>query len=971
MSLDKNKAVYKEIRKVITLLTKHVVSSGMINDRVGALSVDKQKQIKLSKSIDARSPLWLSISGKGGPDYECEYRNVSLADHSISVCTGAVVFAGYYLADHDCDIDDNFSRQLFTVGLVGLLHDINKLFDKNIALSNKEILEYLDELYIRWDLKRILDEYGIALTSNELFQLINYTEAGTSLAGTESGLVDSKLRQRCRVFVRMADQLDSAFYRVGADGGVDGVLNKLSTWAEADQNFISSMDSWHHVRLADAAHPYLLDRLQYHISQQCIKLAGVAPLLSIHADGVLDLLVPEDAKDQIISASFKSFGCSLSAPFSVVFSTTKQPDIMGGVPGWGELLDYINNDTHSAILSSLLTIGRPDLDFISALLIDNCYGLSFSDKSIKGTSATVSPICSSGDESEDLVEFYKITSIISLILNHGSQVKSIKVISQNDRKEKILNLLSLHNFEIEDQLLSSALSQTVWFAMNVASFAMKNDDFYSELMDENGLLSLIYCGSGSGTSDKEDHGFTPIQDGLKGDLDNERILNVIERLSCLLDKKSYLPQIDSQIKTQCCLVTGEPVDTKCRIEAKDDLYAIKMSQFSERNGRQSVLGDAKGFTTLSPTSYMEYKLRTRIHENSKADMPVLISSPNAVGLFSEIRFSDEKMANKSDFFGLYDICREDKSKLVLNGPEIFSRRLFMARQESFPAKLYDQVEWLDRLIKSVRRTGRPFHVFRGLPTSRPEILYIDCLSPSLKRLIGNKSGFRIEELPTLHDQLILVLSVLDTRGSMSLLYGLLDHKMEYRSLCGIKCLLDDYVADKTSQNKMQGISRFAQVSVDMGNRLNKFKVEGKMTTQDNAIITLAHLASKVQKGFNSRNSRGEQLLILTTIMESVRTHVRNRMPMDQSLKNAIAGNIEKKLSGTSYICSSEYRNKQPLLNACIDIADHFVDAIWLPIFNGRMPNHNFKSQVAEIYRVEMLSIYQNRRNEKQDASLTV
>ena len=93
--------------------------------------------------------------------------------------------------------------------------------------------------------------------------------------------------------------------------------------------------------------------------------------------------------------------------------------------------------------------------------------------------------------------------------------------------------------------------------------------------------------------------------------------------------------------------------------------------------------------------------------------------------------------------------------------------------------------------------------------------------------------------------------------------------------------------------------------------------------------------------------------------------------MDQSLKNAIAGNIEKKLSGTSYICSSEYRNKQPLLNACIDIADHFVDAIWLPIFNGRMPNHNFKSQVAEIYRVEMLSIYQNRRNEKQDASLTV
>jgi hypothetical protein len=73
MSLDKNKSVYKEIRKAIMLLTKHVVSSCMINDRVGDLSVEKQKQIKLGKSIDARSPLWLSISGKGGPDYECEY----------------------------------------------------------------------------------------------------------------------------------------------------------------------------------------------------------------------------------------------------------------------------------------------------------------------------------------------------------------------------------------------------------------------------------------------------------------------------------------------------------------------------------------------------------------------------------------------------------------------------------------------------------------------------------------------------------------------------------------------------------------------------------------------------------------------------------------------------------------------------------------------------------------------------------
>ena len=751
------------------------------------------------------------------------------------------------------------------------------------------------------------------------------------------------------------------------DGGVAGVLNKLATWAEADQNFISSMDSWHHIHLADAAHPYLLDRLQYHMSQQCIKLTGISPLLSIHADGVLDLLVPANSKDKIISASLKSFGNSLSAPFSVVFSTTKQPDIMGGVPEWGDLLDYVYDDSNSAILSSLLTVGRPDLDFISILLIDDHYGLSFSDKSIKAASATVSPICLSGNEGEDLAEFCKIASVIVLTLNHGTQVKSIKIINQCERREKVLGLLSTHGFKIEDQAFSSALSKTVWLAMNAASFAMKDDGFYSELLGEDGLLSLIYCGNG--VSDTKDLGFIPIQSGLKGDLDSERIINVVYRFSCLFNKKPYLPQIDGQTKTQDCLVTGEPVDSKGRIEAKDDLYAIKMSQFSERNGRQSVLGDAKGFTTLSPTSYMEYKLRTRIHENSKADMPVLISSPNAVGLFSEIRFSDEKMANKSDFFGLYDICREDKSKLVLNGPEIFSRRLFMARQESFPAKLYDQVEWLDRLIKSVRRTGRPFHVFRGLPTSRPEIIYIDCLSPSLKRLIGNKSGFRIEELPKLHDQLILVLSVLDARGSMSLLYGLLDCKTEFSSLCGIKCLLDDYVADKTSQNKMQGISRFAQVSVDVGNRLNKFKVEGKMTTQDNAIITLAHLASKVQKGFNSRNSRGEQLLILTTIMESVRTHVRNRMPMDQSLKNAIAGNIEKKLSGTTYICSSEYRDKQPLLSVCIDIADHFVDAIWLPIFNGRMPNHSFKSQVAEIYRVEMLAIYQNRRNEKQDASL--
>ncbi len=943
------------VRKVIFTLHKALIADGMMLDRRESLSVEKQKQIAAEKCIDARIPLWVSKSAKGSVKFAKTHRNVSLADHAVSVMTGAVTFAAYWLVSEGCVIDDKLERHLFMVGLVGLLHDLNKLHDDVYALSDAKVLADLEALYDRWRLAQKLEQHGELISAQEIFQLINCVEAGTALAGTEYGLVDAKLRQRCRTFVRLADQLDGRFYTLGKDGGVAGVLAKLSEWQKMDQGFVSCLGHWHHVHIFDSAHPYLLDCLQTQLSYQCLEISGVSPLLSIHHDGALDVLIPNEDKSLIIDGALKGLKRTLlSDGFKLVFSTTKQPNIMEGRPDWDELTGHLFSDENTKDVLALLSVSTSDVSFFSEHLINDSYALRFNEKAQKATSATVMPIFPEED-SEAFIEFYQLSSLISLLMRHTSQNKKIKVISEQERFNQVEAILRDHGYLLSvPDVLAHPLSKSTWLAMQIAAHAIDDAELYETLLT---LLISFYEGIDSG----EDEKFTGIISGLKEDIAKQRVDAVIHRFEALLNHKPYFPD-ESKFSgnSQCCLITGEP--TQGRIEAKDELYSIKISQFSERNGRDAAIGDPKGVTMLSPTSYCEYQLRTRRHDNAKADMPVLICSPSTNGLFPGVRFTDEMAADKEAFLSTYDLCREDRKNTVLYGPEIFNRRLLLARQESMPYKFVEQLDWLERVIKSVRRTGRPFHIFRGLATPRPEILYIDCLLPQLQKLCGNKSGFRIEELALLYNEVRLFKTIIDARGSFILIRAMLSAETQFGALCQVKCLLEEHVAEKELQNKLQGLGQYRFAITEVNNRIYQLKSENNMTARDNGILQFAQLAARIQKGFGSTASRSEQTLLFSLVMDTVKTQLEYKLPMGDTLKKAIIGNIEHKLSGSKYIGKSEHRDGQSLLEACDELAECFISLLWEPVLKSRLPNSQLKKQLMEIYRVEMLMTYQSRRN---------
>ncbi|WP_318509780.1 hypothetical protein [Photobacterium leiognathi] len=957
MNRKDRKDTNKLIQNVIGNLHKVLIADGMMGDRTESLSVEKQKQIVAEKCIDARIPLWVSKSAKGSVKFAKTHRNVSLADHAVSVMTGAVTFAAYWLVSEGCAIDDKLERQLFMIGLVGLLHDLNKLHDDVYALSDAKVLAELEALYDRWQLAQKLTQYGESLSAQEIFQLINSVEAGTALAGTEHGLVDTKLRQRCRTFVRLADQLDGCFYTLSKNGGVTGVLAKLSEWEKMDQGFISCLGRWHHLHLYDSAHPYLLDCLQTQLFQQCLEISGVSPLLSIHHDGALDVLIPDEDKSAVIDGALKGLKRTLlSGGFKIVISTTKKPDIKEGHPDWDELTEYLSSGENTKVVLDLLSIGTSDVAFFSEHLINDNYALRFNEKAQKAQSATIMPI--SPEEGDEVsIEFYQLSALISLLMRHTSQNKKIKVISEQKRLDQVEATLRDHGYLLSvPDVLAHPLSKSTWLAMQIAAHAIDDAELYETLLT---LLISFY----EGIDSDEDEKFTGIISGLKEDIAKQRVDAVICRFEALLNHKPYFPD-QSQLSndSQCCLITGEP--TQGRITKSDALYSIKISQFSERNGRDAAIGDPKGVTMLSPTSYCEYQLRTRRHDNAKADMPVLICSPSTNGLFPGVRFTDETVADKDTFLSTYDLCREDRKNTVLYGPEIFNRRLFLARQESMPYKFVDQLDWLERVIKSVRRTGRPFHIFRGLATSRPEILYIDCLLPQLKKLCGNKSGFRIEELPSLYNEVRLFKTIIDARGSFTLIRAMLSLETKFGALCQVKCLLEDHVAEKEAQNKVQGLGQFRSAITEVNNRIYQLKSENNMTERDNGILQFAQLAARIQKGFGSTASRGEQTLLFSLVMDTVKTQLEYKLPMGDTLKNAIIGNIEHKLSGSKYIGRSEYRDGQSLLEACDALAECFLTSLWEPVLKSRLPNSQLKKQLMEIYRVEMLMTYQSRRNTK-------
>ena len=917
-------------------------------ERFAALEDKKQQELKKGKICDVRPSRWCNTSGKGGKllsadgsvkrSFENEYRNLSLMDHSLSVAHGAVAFTALRLASDNVN-PDQLKRLCFTIGLIGFFHDVNKRAGAR-KLTCESVKDVLGEYYKKLDLSLLLEQYGSeTLSPDDLLQLICFVESGSS-ASTGISTLPRELIYCAENYIRLSDNLDSIWSRLSNDKrpwGIEGVLQHLSKMADL---LPTPFKNWHHIHLFNPHTPLLLDELLRRISSRCKELSGFPPLLETHHDGRLDMLVPETIAQQVIKEGLDSVLELLQPQTTIVMSPAKKPTIKGVIPENVDVLLQYMKDNPDCV-SDLLPFHRDDFELLTsdAWLTGVYTPTGHKPKQGKTFSLRVP------DENNPAFEAAALAATLRLLLSlAGGSAKTY--LPQPTRQTQLLDFAKQ---ALNRRTIPAC--DTISLQTGLAVY-LANQMFSAEIAEETRqelweLMQRWYEG------DRTQRG---IQACLMGSLDNRREVSAIQQLRQLLeghvlgaDSKGTFPQ-------QTCLITGLP--GQGRIDAADQLYGIKASAFSTRRGRPAVLGNAKGHTFVSDIGFVEYQLRARDQRSAKGDLPLLVSSPTMTGLFAGLRLKNDDFLS----LGFYDLTRETLSKGdVMVGPEIFERRVRLARYEAFPVRLEDQIDFMRRMVNAVKRTGRPIHVFRGLPTSRPEILYMDCLPPTLKKLLGGKSGFALEDMPHLSKQLNMARTLMRccSQGHSLLRDILCEHPFGGLSVAMMS--IEDRIQANSKKNKITENNAFRKGQALLADRIQEARQS--MSKSEKTLLLFAEKAATLQKAFNLESSRREQQLVLRLCLDSAKGCLVDSIEDRDSLVRAIEGTLENKVLSERYGGSKDYRNTDAL-SSCEDIALFFVDHIWFGQLQGKPPSRRLNKTMTDIYRMEMLHIYKNRCNSR-------
>lgn len=277
------------------------------------------KKVEGGAYTDPRAVRLMTISGKGGYSddplkrvvYE-KFTNITLLDHLLSVTRGALVLAALDRLNQNPNMDKALlTRRLTVIPVIAFLHDLDKdlMLPRNAPLEANDVEERIN----RYGIRAFWDSAEVSLSASQIRYLIQKVEASHSHRDPPESPVPRELESFPR-YVRLADQLDSAWLSSDPQtGGLQGVLKCL----REDQGCLRDdlLRSWHEVRLFDPHHPFLLDELQRWLSVFSFRLTGCLPLIEVHQDGELFMLLPENCFDEVVRLALDKLCGSL--PFKL------------------------------------------------------------------------------------------------------------------------------------------------------------------------------------------------------------------------------------------------------------------------------------------------------------------------------------------------------------------------------------------------------------------------------------------------------------------------------------------------------------------------------------------------------------------------------------------------------------------------------------------------------------------------------
>jgi len=964
---DTANSIYEDFFQQV--VAKHIIEK----DRSRALSDKQQQQFDKGTHIDPRFVRLMTISGKGGYNLKqpelnekyAHYKNCSLLDHLLSVTRGSLVFAAMdYLAKNP-EMEENFlKRKLSAIAVIAFLHDIDK--DLEIERNQKISIAQVEERCKRYGIDQYLVQANIQLDAEQLLYLIEKVEVTQANKNPPSIRLPREYNDIYN-YPRLADKLDGIWASTKKEdtSGALGVINRLKNNNALRADNIELLTdislSWKIVDIFDPHHPFLLDELQQQLSIVSDAEAEIYPLIEVHEDGRLLMLLPEAHYNKIIDKALEQL-CQHSLPFSLEMMVSAKgfPSLSNGQPALKELYSFIKTPESPAptpkALSDLFRLNLAVASAIKEPLIEllSPYQLAPTYPNASGATQYLYSTKDVANFTDTQRTLFSRLACAALLVN--LLVNDKKVINFEQREQDLINLLGEPPAWIKDS--EEARSRRIVLAM-WAVIETKNNPELEKLLDE--LFTTWLEGTDN---------YSGLRYAIEG-IGAEVSAAVHRHFKQLLTHQRMVTEDDTA--TGRCVFTDEPVPFKQTIDSKSGLYAVKVSAFSGRENRPEAFNSAKAHTNVGHVSIAEYRLRAEAHQQQggKNDgIPNLISSPTTSGLFAGLQLKNEKQLREITSYSVFDLSRQEiKKGTVFEGEESYTKRCRIARFEVMPVKLADQVDRLRLLLTATLRFGRPVHVFRGLPTQRPEFFYYDALPSTLKQVLEGE-GLRIEQIPDALKKLQFIQTLLahHNLGHDSVQLYVNPHT-RFKAICFAWCeFLTEtsssvhYINQVRTQLEQEFIEKRDQLLTPEG-------INTMDDKQDAILVTLGEKATRIQKYSRPSDSSSQQITVFNLCLETVSACYHVNQTDKQSLVHAIAGTLEENLTRRGLAAAKGQRDEHTLFNECFAFAEYFVERVWLEVLKENLPSQRRARILRSIYRMAFLRKHQEnaiaRREEKE------
>lgn len=938
-----SQAIYEKFLAVV--VNDHVFSADERMAGMGPLSEARAKAIAAGRQIDARAPRLQRLSGKGGhikgPAFATRriFRNVTLLDHVASVTRGALVLGELDLRGVGYADEAGLVSRLAIIAATAFLHDADKMLEKS-RLDDLTVAD-IDLLIGRYGVDKFLAAHGVRLGGAELLPRIHNAETGRHgriLPGASLLTLDAV--QDC-AYVRLADRLDGAFLQTEPDPrakgdrpfGIDGVVAELARFEDLRSD---ALRRWRALRLSSPHTPFLLDALQGGFAAEVAELAGMPPLIEVHHDGELMLVAPEAVFERALDGALRRMGRALQRGLRVDVNARGARDILDGGAAVEDLVSCLRQDRSlaaKALFVHVDVIAAHKSDFVADF--DQAgFGPALPDMTkFSGKHWTCWPAREDDTAGRNETRTRAATIAVAMACPlPEDRTLARRTPGPDAREAELVALLQEQGHDAPAWIteVQHQLSRWTLLAAWAAAVADHEADL-QEGLDE--LLALWLIGS-------EDRAGVYAKIGDPGAVLAAAAADWIMAAS----GRRFVP--GNEALPGRCHFTALPVDKTGEIDSKTGLYGLNVSAFSGREGRPEDHSSTKASTLVAPPAMAEHRLRSLVNPRStEGEVPAYVSSPTSSGLFASLVSGAEATVTR---FSLFDMPRLEikPGAPCFVDVENFSARVAIGRYDSLPTRLVrsGQAPGLVSIAKIVvdaaRRTGRPIHVFRGLPCPSNAFVVLEFLPPAIVDALGGWE-FRLEELERISQTLRMIEEIAETNClGLDLAFAYAHPRTRFAAACEALAAIRRQRRD--DQKKMAGLS------IALSNEARSLM--STADTNDSAVIDFARAMARVQCAPGRDASNKELEFGLRIALAAIEGARRQGQTSDESLVCAISGEIAIELDRKQSI---EWRPRDRLsrIKAARTAAEIFVEKVWKGAYGGVSPAGRVRRTTHAIYRV--------------------